>query len=61
MEIGHLEGRSNKLSVSSIFGYASTDNRARVQWVIEAPAGTQIEITIRSERAGEIKRAVSLS
>jgi murein tripeptide amidase MpaA len=60
MEVGHLEGRSNKLSVSSIFGYASTDNRGRVQWVIEATAGTEVEITIRSERAGEIKRTVTL-
>lgn len=56
MEIGHLEGRSNKDEISSVFGSSPTDNRGHIQWVVEAPAGSQIEIIVSSERAGQFRR-----
>jgi murein tripeptide amidase MpaA len=60
MEAGHLEGRSNKDDVSSVFGRSPTDNRAHVQWLVEGPAGAQIDLIIRSERAGQIRRTLTL-
>jgi hypothetical protein len=59
-DLGHLEGRSNKLDVSANFGESPTDNRARLEWVIEASPGTKIEVKILSERAGKTTREVIL-
>ncbi len=60
MSLGHLEGRSGKDGASSVFGYSSTDHRGHVQWVVEALAGTQLDLTVRSERAGAIRRTITL-
>jgi murein tripeptide amidase MpaA len=50
-KLGHLEGRSNK--ISQIFISATpTDNRGRLEWTIRAPSGGTTGIHIRSERAG---------
>jgi murein tripeptide amidase MpaA len=59
VEIGHLEGRSNKMSVS-IYSTSPTDNRGRVEWVVKAPPGTEIGIKVASERAGVIQRKMKL-
>ena len=59
-ELGHLEGRSNKLEVVSNSADSPTDNRARLEWVIQAVSGSKINIKIMSERAGSIKREVIL-
>jgi murein tripeptide amidase MpaA len=59
VEIGHLEGRSNKMSVS-IYSTSPTDNRGRVEWVVKTPTGTEISIKVASERAGLIRRKVIL-
>ncbi len=59
-ELGHLEGRSNKLDVAAVYGESATDNRARLEWVIEAKPGTKITIKVLSERAGKISRDVIL-
>jgi murein tripeptide amidase MpaA len=59
-ELGHLEGRSNKLEVSTIWGESPTDNRAHAEWVLHAEPGTTIGVNILSERAGVIHRAVRL-
>ena len=59
-ELGHLEGRSNKLDIASVYGESPTDNRARLEWVIEASVGTKIGIKVLSERAGTIKHEVIL-
>jgi murein tripeptide amidase MpaA len=58
-EIGHLEGRSNK--IWSDFSYSTpTDNRCKREWAIKAPQGTTIELTIRSQRAGVIHKSFVL-
>jgi murein tripeptide amidase MpaA len=59
-EFGHLEGRSNKLEVAASSADSPTDNRARLEWVIQAVSGTKILIKILSERAGSITREVTL-
>lgn len=60
LELGHLEGRSNKISVNATYADSPTDNRARVEWVISAPQGTVIGVSILSERAGKIEREIPL-
>ncbi|MCJ7701969.1 MAG: M14 family metallopeptidase [Anaerolineales bacterium] len=58
-KVGHLEGRSNK--ISSIFTVASpTDNRTRLEWTVKAPPGTNGAIHINSDRAGTIHRDIIL-
>ncbi len=52
-EVGHLEGRSNKTSLFA-FGAAGTDHRGRVEWVLQAAAGTEIGLDILSDRAGSL-------
>ena len=37
-----------------------TDERAKVEWVIRAPAGSSVRITARHERAGTVRREVML-
>ena len=58
-EVGHLEGRSNKLW--SWFGSASpTDNRCKVEWVLKGPARSSIDLTVHSQRAGTVHHAFNL-
>lgn len=61
VQLGHLEGRSNKLSLSSIFSTSPTDNREKAEWVIQASDEVDITITVKSERAGILKRQVKLT
>lgn len=60
-EAGHLEGRSNKLSASAHFGFSPTDNRAVIEWGIQAAPGAEISVQITSERAGTINSSLMLS
>lgn len=59
-ELGHLEGRSNKLSLDANMADSPTDNRAKGEWVIHAPSGTNIEIKVMSDRAGNLIRQITL-
>ena len=59
-ELGHLEGRSNKLEVTASWSDSPTDNRARLEWLIHAAEGTKIGIKVLSERAGSITREITL-
>ncbi len=59
VELGHLEGRSNK--IGAIFIVASpTDNRGRLEWTVRAPAGTKLMLNILSDRAGSIYTEIEL-
>jgi len=58
-EIGQLEGRSNK--IKSGFSFASpTDNRRKVEWVLQGPAASKIEVVVSSQRAGTIHHTFTL-
>ena len=59
-EIGQLEGRSNKLEVSTLWAASPTDNRGKAEWVVNAPAGSQMTVRAMSERGGTIRRDVTL-
>lgn len=59
-ELGHLEGRSNKLDVTFMWEVSPTDNRAKADWVFHSNGEAVINIKITSERAGTIYREVTL-
>ncbi|MXY92842.1 MAG: carboxypeptidase [Caldilineaceae bacterium SB0670_bin_27] len=59
-EMGHLEGRSGKLSVSTVFAASPTDNRAWAEWVVRGQPGAEVKIRIRSDRAGSLEDSVVL-
>lgn len=60
VELGHLEGRSSKLAVANIWVDGDTDNRARLEWTLQARPGQAIIVKVLSERAGSIRRKVIL-
>jgi len=59
-KLGHLEGRSNKLGQTFMLA-TPTDNRARLEWTLKAPANTEIQLQIKSERAGTLHRKIVLA
>ena len=59
-DLGHLEGRSNKVYAMSHFATSPTDNRTDAQWVVSGPAGAEIGVRILSDRAGSIERRMVL-
>ncbi len=59
-ELGHLEGRSGKLSVSTIYAASPTDNRTWTEWVLRGPVGAEFIVKILSERAGTLRERVTL-
>ena len=60
VEIGHLEGRSNKLDAAALWASSPTDNRARVEWVIHTAEPATLQLHILSERAGTIHQSIEL-
>ncbi|HLX59315.1 MAG TPA: M14 family metallopeptidase [Ktedonobacteraceae bacterium] len=58
-DLGQLAGRSNK-----IWNWWSsdspTDNRCKVEWVFKASPGSQVELAVRSQRAGVLHRTITL-
>jgi hypothetical protein len=42
------------------FGADATSDRAKVEWVVQAKAGTVVEITAVHERAGTVRTEVRL-
>ena len=58
-EIGHLEGRSNKLR-SWLTGAETTDNEKYVEWVVEGTPGKRITVTVVGQRTGKQKASAKL-
>jgi Zinc carboxypeptidase len=59
-EAGQLKGRSEKRSTTWWANDESTSDLAKLEWVIEAPTGTEVEIEARHQRAGTVRRRVTL-
>lgn len=58
-QLGQLEGRSNK--IWNWWGSMTvTDNRRKVEWVLKGQPGSRVELTIRSQRAGTVRREIIL-
>lgn len=60
LEMGYLEGRSNKLDVATVWVEFDTDNRARAEWTLRGQPGSPVTIHVRSERAGTIHQTIYL-
>jgi murein tripeptide amidase MpaA len=59
-EVGQLEGRSNKGSISpQQFGYNS-DYRAKAEWLVRAKSGTSITVEVFSERGGKFSQTTEM-
>jgi murein tripeptide amidase MpaA len=59
--IGQLKGRVDKRSTTWWANDESTSDLAKLEWVIEAPAGTEIVLTAGNLRAGTIRRTIALA
>jgi hypothetical protein len=62
-EVGQLEGRAYKpVSPSSWAGWSgdTTDDRAKVEWVVRAPAGSVVNLVARHDRAGTVRAQLTL-
>ena len=58
---GELEGRAYKHTLVSFW----TDNtpmadRAKLQWVVRGPAGAEVQIVVRHEKAGTVRSTLTL-
>jgi murein tripeptide amidase MpaA len=61
VELGQLDGRVHKRSALWWGTDDATGDRAKAEWVIAAPAGGELGIEARHERAGTIRQVVQLS
>jgi hypothetical protein len=59
-EAGQLQGRVHRRSVLWWGGDDSTADLVKLEWVIEAPEGGELGIEARHQRAGTVRRVVSL-
>lgn len=59
-EVGHLEGRATRLSVSTVWTSSPTDNRTKAEWVVHAPQGGDLTLTAKGDRAGTARTTVTL-
>ena len=59
-ELGHLQGRSGRLSVSALYAASPTDNRAWTEWVLRGASGQVVEVHVLSDRAGSLHETVTL-
>lgn len=57
--LGQLKGRDHKGS-TAIWNADSTDERVKVEWVVQGPAGSVVKIVATHERAGMVRSEVTL-
>ena len=60
-EVGQLKGRVDKRSTTWWANDESTSDLAKLEWVVEAPPGTEIGLTAGNLRSGTIRRSVTLA
>jgi len=59
-DAGQLKGRADKRSTTWWANDESTRDLVKLEWVVEAPAGTEIGIEARHPRAGTVRRTITL-
>jgi hypothetical protein len=59
-EVGQLKGRVEKRSTTWWANDESTNDLAKLEWVIEAAPGSEVGIEARHPRAGTLRRRVTL-
>ncbi len=58
-ELGQLEGRAYKEALLNV-ELEGTQERLKVEWVVQAPKGGKVKIIARHERAGTVRAEVEL-
>ena len=58
-EAGHLEGRSNKVWMRGASSSPS-DNLCKIEWVLKGLPKATVDVTVRSQRAGVVRRSIVL-
>jgi hypothetical protein len=60
-EVGQLEGKAYKHTGVSFWpDYHVTDDRAKIEWVVQGRVGDRVALTARHERAGTVRTNVTL-
>jgi hypothetical protein len=59
-EVGQLDGRVHRRSLIWWETDDATSDRAKAEWVVEAPAGSEIRVEARHQRAGTVRRELTL-
>lgn len=59
-EMGHLEGRANSYGPMNVPAQYGNLTRGRVEWIVSAEAGSTIELTATSTKAGTVRTSVEL-
>lgn len=58
---GELEGRAYKHTLVSFWTDTTPmGDRAKLEWVVRAPAGTAVEVVVRHEKAGTVRASIAL-
>jgi hypothetical protein len=58
-DMGQLEGRAYK--TPSFAGPAdSTEDRLKIEWIIQSPSGSEVKVMARHDRAGVIRSSITL-
>jgi hypothetical protein len=60
VELGQLEGRAYKPSAPKRRQSDPTEDRAKVEWVVRAPAGGTVKLLARHQRAGVVRTEMTL-
>ena len=60
-EAGQLDGRVHRRSLIWWDSDDATSDRAKVEWVVEAPTGSAVEVEARHQRAGVVRRELTLA
>jgi murein tripeptide amidase MpaA len=61
VELGQLDGWVHRRSLLWWATNDATSDRARVEWVVEAPAGSSVTVEARHQRAGTARSEVTLA
>jgi murein tripeptide amidase MpaA len=59
-ELGQLDGRVHRRSLLWWASDDATSDRTKVEWVVEAPAGSRVTVEVRHQRAGTVRRELEL-
>jgi hypothetical protein len=59
-DAGQLQGRADKRSTTWWANDESTSDLVKLEWVIDAPAGGEVGVDARHQRAGTVRRRVQL-
>jgi hypothetical protein len=60
VELGQLDGRVHRRSLIWWDSDDATSDRAKVEWVVEAPAGSTLQVEARHQRAGTVRQELTL-